>query len=96
MSEVARAREIIEVLLRSNDVPFIHRSLRMLLPLLQREKPQFVAPPVIRALSEAEKERARCMRDEGWPLNKIAVALRTNIGRVSEAVNPERYNGKGF
>ena len=96
MSEISRARAIIELILRCEDLPFAKQCARQALGLMKREKPQFVSPARYPRLTESQKDMARKLRDEGLALNLIAIKLGTNIGRVSEAVNPERYNGKGL
>jgi hypothetical protein len=55
------------------------------LDLMTRRSPKFVSPRRIRPLSETQKQKARDMRASGTPMNDIARALGTNLGRVSEA-----------
>lgn len=87
MSDVPRAKAIIEQVLKTDLSVFARNSLMTARALLDREQPEFKAPPTIRALTEDEKREARRLRDEGWAINAIARRLHTNIGRVSEAIN---------
>lgn len=57
------------------------------LVLMSRRKPKFVSPKKIRPLSPAEELRAVYLRNvEHLPLNDIARELKTNLGRISEAL----------
>jgi hypothetical protein len=54
---------------------------------MHRKKPAFKAKPKIKALTPEQKDHARALRQQGWSVNDISVYLKTNHGRVSEAIN---------
>lgn len=87
MSDIARAREILRKGL-DGDERFLRYAVRHALALMTRESPEFIAddklPPLTR---EQVKEAIRLRQEERRSINDIARKLKTNIGRVSEAVN---------
>jgi len=78
MSDIPKARQLIRD---------AHRLIATALKLLDREKPEFVAPAKLRKLTPEERERCRQLRQRGMAVNDIARMLGTNHGRVSEAIN---------
>ncbi|HEU0063234.1 MAG TPA: hypothetical protein VFR19_25375 [Hyphomicrobiaceae bacterium] len=91
MSDVPRAKAIIDALLRLHDMdPFVRKGLNSARALLERERPAFRARRSLPTMTRADVAEAIELRRRGWPLNRIARHLGTNIGRVSEAINGHR------
>lgn len=57
------------------------------LGLMVREAPEFKTAPMLKPLTPRQKASARQLRQRGMSVAAIAYALKTNIGRVSEAIN---------
>jgi len=53
---------------------------------LDRRKPDFRSVPLIPKLTPAQKARCRRLRKKGLSIYQIAQIVRTNHGRVSEAI----------
>jgi hypothetical protein len=88
MSDIPRAREILKKALEdwwTSDALDSRVAIREALKFLDRKKPEFVAARKVRALSPYNVEYARELRRVGLSLHEIAVKLKTNVGRVSEA-----------
>ena len=90
MSDIPFARACLQRALKSDDLKFVHGSIRVALRRLDREKPEFIAPKKLPPLTEFQVLLCRALRTEGYPLNEIARKVKTNIGRVSEAINGKR------
>jgi hypothetical protein len=90
MSDIPFARAVLRKALQSDDIKFVHGSIRIALRRLDREPPEFKTPRKLPTLTREHVERCRQLRAEGLPLNEIARKLGTNIGRVSEAINGKR------
>jgi DNA invertase Pin-like site-specific DNA recombinase len=70
-----------------SDIPEARRLIKKALRLMDREKPAFRHRREVSKLTRAQRKRARELRAEGWSLLQIARSLRTNHGRISEAIN---------
>lgn len=87
MSDIPEARRLLKAAMCSElDV---WAAVDGALKLLDRKKPAFVAPRRVRALSDADKNYARHLRKAGMAQHEIAIKLKTNGGRISEAINEE-------
>jgi len=88
MSDVPQARARLEALLRYDGLPpFVRKEIASIIPLLGRERPEFVTKVKLPPMTRDQVHMARKLRSDGLPLNEIARKLGTNIGRVSEAIN---------
>lgn len=85
MSDIPRAREILQQALVNYGGHSPYDAIIAALALLDRKKPKYVAPRQVRKLSLYNADYARHLRKTGMSLNEIAVKLKSNIGRVSEA-----------
>jgi hypothetical protein len=86
VSDIPRARELIkQAIAEINDYKAPLWELEEALKLLDRKKPEFIAPRKTRKLSPYNIEYARLLRATGMSLADIAVKVKSNIGRVSEA-----------
>jgi len=56
------------------------------LALLDRRRPDFRSIPTIPKLTPKQKARCRALRKKGLSIYQIAQIVRTNHGRVSEAI----------
>lgn len=90
MSNIPRARTILENARKSDDLKFIKLCIKYALNEMSREAPDFVAPKKYPRLTPAQEEQARALRAGGMPINEIARKIGTNIGRVSEAIHRKR------
>jgi len=91
MSEIPRARLILKKARKSEDPKFKDYALDHALRLLDREKPDFRAPPKRPPLTRKQVEMAKLLRAQGLALYEIAQRIGdTDIGRVSEAINGKR------
>ena len=96
MSDIPRAREILQAALQHheqyNTAPgFLRRYIREALKLMTRKSPAFRVEHDAKPMTNYKRKRARDMRRKGLSLRAIAVALNTNIGRVSEAINGQPH-----
>ena len=94
MSDIPRARRILQYILNidvleTDPVGSRHR-IRRALALMTRKSPEFRVEHDVEPMNDRKRKRARIMRRNGLSLRAIALALNTNIGRVSEAVNGKR------
>lgn len=95
MSDIPKARAILSLGLREavrirNDnerARLMITAARRALLLMRRRRPKFIAEPELPPLMDWQKAYARKRRAQGASLHKIMQELKTNIGRVSEAVN---------
>jgi hypothetical protein len=85
MSDIPEARRLLQFALIGHDDDTDWQIVTQALALLDRKKPEFVAPRKVRKLSPYNREYARMLRSAGMSLNEIALKLKSNIGRVSEA-----------
>jgi len=94
MSDIPKAREILETLLRYEELPvFAKGSIRRALELLDREKPAggFMVKSDDTDMTKAEvAEACRLRFEQRWGVKRIAAHLRHNMARVSEAINGKR------
>jgi len=90
MSDLIRAKAILDKLLLAELPPFVRHGIVSARVLMDREKPDFVVEPFIPPLTESQVQTARAMRAGGMALQKIADTLGSQIGRISEAVNGKR------
>ena len=61
------------------------------LALLDRRRPEFSAKRSLPTMTEFQKAKARKLRAKGMSLYEIAKVLKTNHGRVSEAVSGKAH-----
>jgi len=61
------------------------------LALLDRRRPEFSAKRTLPTMTEFQKTKARKLRAKGMSLYQIARVLKTNHGRVSEAVSGKAH-----
>ena len=61
------------------------------LALLDRRRPEFSAKRTLGPMTEFQKAKARKLRAKGMSLYEIAKVLKTNHGRVSEAVSGKAH-----
>src|SRR5262245_51542711 len=91
MSNVPQAKAMLDKLLSGAQMsPLVRQTLQRGRGLLDREKPEFTAPRTLPTMTREQVEQACELRAKGWPINRIARHLGTNIGRVSEAINGRR------
>jgi len=90
MSDIPFARACLQKALKSDELAFVHASIKIALRRLDREQPEFKAPRKLPPLTGQQVDFCRLLRGHGLPLNEIARKLGTNIGRVSEAINGKR------
>jgi hypothetical protein len=57
---------------------------------MTRKRPAFRVEHDAEPMTDYKRQRARNLRRKGLSLRAIALALNTNIGRVSEAINGKR------
>lgn len=89
MSNIPQARKELEQVLTMIDV--MHATIEGALKMLDRRKPGFRAERSTPALSPIQKQRCRDLRKKGYSVLKIAQILKTNHGRVSEAINGKAH-----
>lgn len=95
MSDIPKARSILSTGLRealkirdhNKRAWLMITAARKALRLMRRRRPKFIAEPELPPLMDWQKGYARKRRAQGASLHKIMQELKTNIGRVSEAVN---------
>ena len=87
MSDIGRARDILRMALRADDIKLVRRAIQQALDLMERERPEFKTKIKLPPMTREQVLLARELRGNGLPLNEIARKLGTNIGRVSEAIN---------
>jgi hypothetical protein len=98
MSNIPQAKKMLDKLLGRKPfagpgaqlTPFVRKTLMAVRGLLDRERPEYRAPRTLPAMTREEVAEACALRERGWPINRIARHLGTNIGRVSEAINGRR------
>lgn len=90
MSDIPRAKEIIDELFDGRLSYIVRRKLRQARRLMDREKPEFKVDRDVPRFTRKKALLARRLRKQHWGLNRIARYLDTQIGRVSEAVNGKR------
>jgi hypothetical protein len=85
MSDIPQARKELHQVLTAIDVArtTIIGALRM----LDRRKPDFRAHRETPTLTAAQKRRCQELRKKGYSILRIARIMKTNHGRVSEAVS---------
>jgi len=89
MSNIPQARrELLEVL---TELDVMRATVTVALRLLDRRKPDFRATRETPPLSPAQKKRCRTLRKNGYSILHIARLLKTNHGRVSEAINGKAH-----
>lgn len=89
-SNIPEARRILQEAIagdNSYDSTSMYGAIVQALSLMDRKKPEFVAPRVIKPLSDAAKKEVKRLRAQGMGINAIAHKLGTNHGRVSEALS---------
>jgi hypothetical protein len=87
MSNIPQARAILRRAMDYVSIDEMRQGIRDALDLMVRRLPAFRVEPEHHPLSPARKREARRMRSQGMSINRIARALGTNHGRVSEAIN---------
>ena len=90
MSDIPHARRDLQKALeadgpKSKDF-WIHQALCNMI----RKRPAFRVEHDVPPMTDHKRLRARNLRRKGLSLRAIALALNTNIGRVSEAINGKR------
>ena len=93
MSDIPRARAILRSALQlefNADPHFLRKAITAALRHMTREKPKFRVEHDAEPMNDRKRKRARILRRQGISLRNIALALNTNIGRVSEAINGKR------
>jgi hypothetical protein len=63
------------------------------LKLMTRKAPAFRVEHDAEPMTDHKRKRARNLRRKGLSLRAIALALNTNMGRVSEAINDKQNGG---
>jgi len=94
MSNIPRARELLEQLLANPMIMYAERNkiVREALELMHRRKAKFRVSKEIKTLTPRQKKQARHLRNKcGWSVLRIAQTLGTNHGRVSEAVRGKAH-----
>jgi len=91
MSDIPRARRILQWAL-AEGIPLdaTRKAINRALHLMIREKPEFRVEHDAEPMTDHKRKRACNLRRKGLSLRAIALALNTNIGRVSEAINGKR------
>jgi DNA-binding NarL/FixJ family response regulator len=92
MSDIPTARKILEAALFAEPAMTedgLRRAIRKALGLMWRRSPEFRAEKHYPPLSRRERSICRRLRASGVGINQIAHQLGTNVGRVSEVVNPK-------
>jgi hypothetical protein len=90
MSDIPRARAILRSALKlefNTDPHFLRKAITAALKLMTRKSPAFRVEHDAEPMTNHKCKRARNLRRKGLSLRAIALALNTNIGRVSEAIN---------
>ena len=90
MSDIPFARACLQRALKSDDLKFVHGSIRVALRRLVRERPEFMTRAKLPPLTREQVQIIHRLRAQEMPMNEIARKLNTNIGRVSEAINGTR------
>lgn len=90
MSDIPYARVILRNALRERDIALVRRAINRALRQMWRETPDFRAPVRWRKLTPKEAQLARRMRRAGYGVNDLVFKFKTNGGRISEALNPQR------
>jgi hypothetical protein len=91
MSDIPRARRILLwALAELRDIDDTRKAINRALRLMTREKPEFRVEHDADPMTDHKRLRACRLRRKGWSIRAIAVALKTNSGRVSEAINGKR------
>lgn len=92
MSNIPRARwHLIDAITdHADDAGYLCTSIKLALADMTRIKPAFRAAPELPPLTKSQRDAAVWMRAQGISLNRISVVLKTNIGRVSEAINGKK------
>jgi len=91
MSDIPRARRILQwALAEDRDLHATRKAINRALRLMTRKSPEFRVEHDAEPMNDRKRKRARILRRQGISLRNIALALNTNIGRVSEAINGKR------
>jgi len=91
MSDIPRARRILQwALAEEPDLYDTRKAINRALRLMIRKAPAFRVEHDAEPMNDRKRKRARILRRNGLSLRAIALALNTNIGRVSEAINGKR------
>jgi len=90
MSDIPHARRDLQKALKADGPKskdfWIHQALCN----MTRKRPAFRVEHDAEPMTDHKRQRARNLRRKGLSLRAIALALNTNIGRVSEAINGKR------
>lgn len=94
MSDIKKARALLERALRSSQIPtHVRSTIKQALGLMRRRRPKFIARRTRHpALTPTDKIRVDEMRGQEIAMSDIAKKLDTNIGRVSTHINKEKEN----
>lgn len=89
-SDIPMARANLERALEIPRVPKLARAyIRSALALMTRKSADFRAGADTEPMTWAKRDQARRLRKKGWSMRRIAIRLKTNGGRISEACNGE-------
>jgi len=94
MSNIPRARKLLEGLLANPMIMYHERNkiVTEALELMHRRKAKFRVRKEIKTLTPKQKRQARHLRNKcGWSVLRIAQELKTNHGRVSEAIRGKAH-----
>lgn len=87
MSDIPKARRTLQIALVQDDLILMRRCIHKALHLMHRKRPKFIHKAQYPKLTLDGRKHARRLRAKGMSLNDIALHLRTNMGRVSKAIN---------
>jgi len=90
MSDIPRAKGIIDLLLKGRLAYKVRRNLRRARMLMDREKPEFRVRRDVPPLTRKQALMARKLRRMRYGMNTIAARVGSQIGRVSEVVNGKK------
>lgn len=90
MSDIPRAKEIIDRLFDGRLSYSVRKELRRARMLMDREKPEFRVRRDVPKLTRKQALMARRLRKLRYGMNTIANRIGSQIGRVSEVVNGKK------
>ena len=90
MSDIPKAKGIIDLLLKGRLAYTVRRQLRRARNLMDREKPDFIVRRDVPKLTRKQALMARRLRRMHYGMNTISRRVGSQIGRVSEIVNGKK------
>jgi hypothetical protein len=88
-SNIPKAKRLLQAALAAAEIDNViplTTAIEQALALMDRKKPTYVAPRVVKALTRRQKQKALEMRKTGMSQKDIAMRLGTIGGRISEAL----------